>query len=67
MHVVKILVLFFLSDSLRNNKPKIIKRNTKLEFFNQKTCEWRSLKFLDPPGPRIVLCSKPGSGQYFFG
>ena len=37
-----------------------------MEFFNQKTCEWNSLRFLDPPGPRIVLCSKPGSGQYFF-
>ena len=62
--VIEILqaVLLFLSDSLIN-LSKIMKRSTKLKLFNQKTCEWNSLNFLDPPGPRIVLCSKPGSGQ----
>ena len=50
----------FFADSVMIHTKKAVQRKPNLKFFNQKTCEWNALNFLDRPGPRTVLCSKPG-------
>ena len=50
----------FFADSVMIHTKKAVQRKPNLKFFNEKTCEWNALNFLDRPGPRTVLCSKPG-------
>ena len=41
----------------------IVKRVSNASNFDSQTCTWKNLELLKPPGPSVVLASKPGSGN----
>ena len=49
------------SKGAKKTVTKITKNSPESHFFNQTSCEWNFLSLLMPPGPRVGLCSKPGT------
>ena len=53
------------SKGASNMVSKTTKNSPTSHFFNQTSCEWNFLSWLMPPGPRVGLCSKPGTFHNF--
>ena len=68
--VRKLIVEKYQNDQFSKDTTQIVTKITRnsqeSQFFNQTSCEWNFLSWLMPPGPRVGLCSKPGSFKMFF-